>query len=91
MTDQSERSKQMNTQALLDRLEADHPTLTLVGEDGNAFAVMGAAKKALRKWGREHNIEPDEIEVVGKHLINDMQSDDYDHLLQVAMRYFSVK
>lgn len=59
------------------------PTLTLIGNDGNAFAVIGAARKAARKAGWTTT----KIERV----IGEMQAGDYDHLLQVAMREFEVE
>jgi|APSaa5957512622_1039677.scaffolds.fasta_scaffold160687_2 hypothetical protein len=50
----------------------------LIGEDGNAHAIMARVSKALRKagWGDRA------VELV----MEDMRSDVYDHLLQVAMR-----
>jgi hypothetical protein len=53
--------------------------LRLLGQDGNAYNVLGlfcnAAKKA--QW------PADQIELV----MNDAMSDDYNHLLAVVMRY----
>ncbi len=49
--------------------------LTLVGLDGNAFALLGAFKGAARKAGYKfHDIDP---------IIKDATSGDYDHLLAV--------
>jgi hypothetical protein len=49
----------------------------LVGEDGNAFAILGRFKDAARKakWPRE------EIDKV----LKEAMSGDYDHLLQTIM------
>ena len=54
----------------------------LVGNDGNAFAIMGAVQKALRKAGVPQS-ELDEY-------FKESTSGDYDHLLQTAMRWVSV-
>ena len=58
------------------------PEVQLVGQDGNAFAIMGACRRAALDAGWT----PDEWAVVRQ----DMQSGDYDHLLQVAMTEFDV-
>lgn len=53
------------------------PILKLVGEDGNAFSILGRWSRAARKagWSKE------DIDAV----MNDAQSDDYNHLLRVIM------
>ncbi len=60
----------------------DRPEVQLVGRDGNAFAVMGAAKQAARTagWSQGH---------IQKYLQEAMEGD-YNHLLQVTMKYFDV-
>lgn len=54
----------------------------LTGEDGNAFAIMGAVQKALRKAG----VPQTELDEYYK----ESTSGDYDHLLRTAMRWVSV-
>jgi hypothetical protein len=54
----------------------------LTGQDGNAFAIMGAVQKALRKAGVPQT-ELDEY-------YRESTSGDYDGLLQTAMRWVSV-
>ncbi len=56
--------------------------VTLVGEDGNAFAVIGRVAKALRKGGHP--------ELVDKFKREAMQGD-YDNLLRVCMEYVEVE
>lgn len=53
--------------------------LTLAGLDGNAFALMGAFRKAARQqgWSKEA------IAVV----LNQCMSSDYEHLLRVLTTY----
>lgn len=51
--------------------------VVLEGLDGNAFSIIGAVQKGLRKAGNP----PELIDQVR----NEMMSGDYDHLLQVAM------
>ena len=58
------------------------PKLTLTGTDGNAFAVMGAAKRVARKAGWT---QPQ----IRKY-IAEATKGDYNHLLQVTMDYFDV-
>lgn len=47
--------------------------LTLIGLDGNAFALMGAFSQAARRQGWT----PEEI----KKVLNECMKGDYDHLL----------
>ena len=54
----------------------------LVGTDGNAFAIMGKVKRALRDAGATD-------EEVTQY-INDSQSGDYTNLLQVACKWVYV-
>lgn len=51
----------------------------LVGEDGNAFAIMGRVKQAMRRAGVAK-------EVIDQY-IADATSGDYYHLLAVTMEY----
>ena len=54
----------------------------LVGEDGNAFAILGKMGKALRKGGASE----DEV----KEFMDEAKSGDYDHLLQTCMKWVEV-
>ena len=54
----------------------------LSGNDGNAFAIMGAVKSALKKAGAS-NEELDQY-------LSDSMSGDYDNLLRVAMEWVEV-
>lgn len=51
----------------------------LTGLDGNAFVLMGAVSKALRRAGAV----PEEI----IRFRDEATSGDYDHLLQTCMRW----
>ena len=53
--------------------------LKLVGEDGNAFMIMGRARLALRRNGRADLIE---------QFTKECTSGNYDNLLATCMRYF---
>ena len=53
--------------------------LELMGNDGNAFAVMGAVTSALRKVGRT-NEEVHEYQ-------SQAMSGDYNHLLAISMQW----
>lgn len=53
----------------------------LTGEDGNAFAIIGAVSKALKRAGHGEAAAEFQAEAM---------SGDYDHLLQTAMDYVDV-
>jgi len=61
---------------------ADKPVLVLIGQDGNAFNVLGRARQALRDAGRGDKWPAFEAEAT---------SGDYSHLLVVAMKWFEVE
>lgn len=50
--------------------------------DGNAFAVLGVVRKALRR----NNVPEEEIEA----FMNEAKGGDYDHLLQTVMDWVEV-
>jgi hypothetical protein len=54
----------------------------LVGEDGNAFGILGRVSKALRKAGYDQDF------VNG--YMKEATAGDYDHLLLVTMDYVHV-
>ena len=54
----------------------------LVGENGNAFAIIGAVTNALRRGGRADLVEAFQREAM---------SGDYDYLLRTAMEYVEVE
>jgi len=58
------------------------PEVQLLGQDGNAFAIMGACKQAAQRagWDKE------KIDSV----LAEMMEGDYDHLLRTAMKHFEV-
>jgi hypothetical protein len=56
------------------------PVLKVVGEDGNAFAILGRAHRAARKVGM-----PEEQ---WKAIQAEATSGDYDNLLVVMMKHF---
>lgn len=53
----------------------------LVGQDGNAMAIVGRVAQALKRAG--HRTEADEF-------VNEALSGDYDHVLQTCMAYVDV-
>lgn len=63
--------------------DRETPTVQLIGKDGNAFAVMGAVRVAMREanWTKEGITE----------VTNDMMNGDYDHMLRVVMATCEVK
>lgn len=57
----------------------EKPTLELSGVDGNAFMLLGKARKVALK----NNMDWAAIE-------KEATAGDYDHLLQTLMQYFDV-
>jgi len=60
----------------------EKPELTLVGESGNAFAILGKARKVAREAGWEK-------EKIDKFM-SEATSGNYDHLLKTCFEYFDV-
>ena len=58
-------------------------TVTLAGHDGNAFAILGRCREAAAEAG----LSDDEIAA----FMDEAMADDYDHLLQTAMRWFDIR
>jgi len=50
----------------------------LVGEDGNAFAIMGRVSKALRRAG---------LVDIADEFMTEATSGDYNHLLETVLDY----
>lgn len=55
------------------------PQVRLVGEDGNAFAILGRVIRALREAGYS-------AEEIGRYQA-EATSGDYDHLLRVTLEW----
>jgi hypothetical protein len=58
-------------------------TVKLIGEDGNAFAIMAKVSRALKNAGAT----PDEV----NQYMDESMSGDYDNLLRVAMTWVEVE
>lgn len=56
--------------------------IPLIGEDGNAFAILGRVKRAMRRAGL-----PNEA---WEEFHAEATSSTYDHLLVTVMRWFTV-
>lgn len=61
-------------------MNENKPKLNLVGEDGNAFAILGRAQRVARKagWSKERINE----------FMKEAMSGNYDNLLQTCMKWF---
>jgi len=66
-------------------MEPKYPNITvqLVGSDGNAFAVLGKVRQALRRA----KVAAEEIEAFMKEAM----SGDYDNLLATCMKWVNVE
>ena len=67
------------------RMTPKHPEVTveLAGHDGNAIAVLGRCRSAAQEAG----LSDDEIAT----FMAEATAGDYDHLLQIAMRWFDIR
>jgi hypothetical protein len=61
---------------------SDKPKLKILGTDGNAFALLGKAKRAALKAGWNSQRIDD--------LFEEAMNGDYDHLLATLMENFDV-
>jgi len=59
-----------------------HIHVRLVGEDGNAFSILGRVSRALRLGG----VPKPEIDAV----LEEMKAGDYNHLLRTVMETVSM-
>ena len=59
------------------------PKVQLVGEDGNAFAIMGRCSRAAERagWSAERL----------KAVLDEMRSGDYNNLLRAAIKHFDTE
>jgi hypothetical protein len=57
-------------------------TVRLIGEDGNAFNILGKVRKALTKAGYKD---------LAEQYIEEATSGDYNNLLAVTMEYVEVE
>ena len=53
----------------------------MVGEDGNAFAILGRVRAALKRGGHADLVEG---------FTKEATSGNYDHLLQTVMKYVEI-
>ena len=58
------------------------PTVKLIGEDGNAFAILGRVKRALVQAGMREEAEA---------FLKEATAGDYDNLLMVVQKYVDVE
>ena len=56
----------------------EKPKVRLVGEDGNAFAILGRVSKALRQAGQGDKV---------KEMTAKAMAGDYNHLLATVLEY----
>ncbi|OPL09435.1 MAG: hypothetical protein AVO38_10935 [delta proteobacterium ML8_D] len=56
-------------------------TVKLIGEDGNAFNILGKVSKALRRNGHADLVD---------EYMKEATAGDYNHLLQTTMKYVHV-
>ena len=59
----------------------EKPRVKLIGEDGNAFAILGKVSRVLKEAGLKNE---------AKQYLEEATKGDYNHLLQVTMKYVDV-
>lgn len=66
-------------------MDIKHPEVSvkMIGEDGNAFAILGRVRSALKKAG----ITQEEIDA----FMSEATAGDSDHLLQVVIKWINVE
>lgn len=69
-------------------MSTEHPKypdveVTLTGQDGNAFSIMGTVSKALRR----HGVSKGEVD----EYVDESMSGDYGNLLRTAMKWVTVQ
>lgn len=62
------------------------PQVKLSNTDGNAFFIIGAARKAIKTFNRKN---PNKEIDVGEYE-KEATSGDYDHVIQTTMKYCDV-
>ena len=69
-------------------LEIGKPRVRLIGTDGNAFAIMGSVRKAMREYQR---VDPNyNAAAMFKEYQMAATQGDYDKLLQVTMSWCEI-
>ena len=63
-------------------MEKEKPKVKLIGQDGNAFFILGTVRKALLKEGMVKE---------AKEFVEKATSGDYDNLLRVVMDFVDVE
>ena len=61
----------------------EKPVVKLSGHDGNAFAIMGRVKRALKRAGADK-------EYIDRY-VREAMAGDYNNLLRVSMEYAAVE
>jgi len=67
---------------MINKIKYPDIEVKLIGEDGNAFAIMGRVQRALKQNG----VPQEEI----NEYLDESKSGDYDNLLVTATRWVSV-
>lgn len=78
-----EETTRTGNEWLIDSIaDEDKPTVTLVGESGNAFFIIGRVKRAWERKGRND---------VAEEFVSRATNGNYDNVLFMAMTYADVE
>ena len=58
------------------------PVVKLIGENGNAFLILGKVTKALKRVGMKTESDA---------FLEEAMAGDYNHLLRTAMKYVEIE
>ncbi len=67
---------------MINKIKYPDIEVKLIGEDGNAFAIMGRVQRALK----DNGVPKEEI----NEYLDESKSGDYDNLIVTATRWVSV-
>lgn len=62
----------------------------MVGEDGNALAILGRAIRSMKKASRDGIIPKEELKATIEEYQDEAMSGDYNHLIMTTMLWFDV-
>ena len=68
---------------MMEKEQPQKPTVKLIGEDGNAFFILGKVQQALKRAGYD--------QAYVKNYIDEATSGDYNHLLAVTAEYVNIE
>jgi len=66
----------------------EKPTVKLVGEDDNAFSILGRCAGVMREFYGGQGMPQSEIQAKVEEFQAEATNGDYNHLLRTVLKYF---